>query len=507
MSLDDFFLSPNNVIGRISPVPGPAEQIPFAALTPALLTQLALSTGAANVGFLPSGIGAVPRPVGTKLLESVSALDFNAKGDNGTTDDSAAITAALASANEVLLPRTSTVDVNTGQCIYRVDSEIQVTDNKRLMLARGVILKRFTANSAATTPVVSVLGIGGELTGGTIQSENASPSGIVRLGNTSSTDNRNAWWWRFTNSTVLGRTAVGAGDIGVNVPSGQVTNPAKANYFGCIQNINIQNADIGLLLDEMANAHTGGNIQFWNCRTANFRIRGAYANCFTNVFFHQSFASGCIGVDIRNKVSGTQDPVMNNIIGFVDETTGAADVPYFLDTAAANNVLIGSNNTVTGGTNNATGSNTILVGAFSPVFAFANNITVGNGVARGTVTAKGGTIGLSLSSAGGGTVQILTNNSNALQVEVLHTSAATSNITLTGSTTNIPTIGVAGAGTALNLGGGADLQWGKALVAMGAGGAPTLGTTGGTGPATTTQNTWLRFLDSTGAAAWVPVWK
>lgn len=46
-----------------------------------------------------------------------------------------------------------------------------------------------------------------------------------------------------------------------------------------------------------------------------------------------------------------------------------------------------------------------------------------------------------------------------------------------------------------------------ALVALGGGAAPTLGTIGGSGPATAAQNTWLRMVDSTGAAFWVPVWK
>lgn len=75
MSLDDFFLSPNNVVGRISPVPGPAEQVPFSALTPALLTQLALPSGATNVGFLPSGTGAVATTSQAKMRERVSLFD------------------------------------------------------------------------------------------------------------------------------------------------------------------------------------------------------------------------------------------------------------------------------------------------------------------------------------------------------------------------------------------------------------------------------------------------
>lgn len=65
----------------------------------------------------------------------------------------------------------------------------------------------------------------------------------------------------------------------------------------------------------------------------------------------------------------------------------------------------------------------------------------------------------------------------------------------------------AGTGLLRLLSAGADIQWGKPLVALGGGLAPTLGTIGGTGPATAAQNSWMRAVDSTGAAFWVPVWK
>ena len=55
--------------------------------------------------------------------------------------------------------------------------------------------------------------------------------------------------------------------------------------------------------------------------------------------------------------------------------------------------------------------------------------------------------------------------------------------------------------------GGVDIKWGIALIALGGGSAPTLGTIGGSGPATAGQNSWMRVIDSTGAAFWVPVWK
>lgn len=52
-----------------------------------------------------------------------------------------------------------------------------------------------------------------------------------------------------------------------------------------------------------------------------------------------------------------------------------------------------------------------------------------------------------------------------------------------------------------------DIEFGRALVALGGGAAPTLGTIGGGGPATAAQNTWAKFLDNAGIACFVPVWK
>jgi hypothetical protein len=54
---------------------------------------------------------------------------------------------------------------------------------------------------------------------------------------------------------------------------------------------------------------------------------------------------------------------------------------------------------------------------------------------------------------------------------------------------------------------GGDIQFLRALIGLGGGAAPTLGTIGGAGPATAGQHSWARFLDDAGAAFWVPVWK
>ena len=116
---------PNSYYGAASNV----QFTPVGALTSTnvqsaiaeVVTDLALSSGASTVGYLPTGTGAVATTVQTKLRESVSVLDFGAD-PTGITDSAAAIQNAI---NAVSLAGGGTVYVPAG--IYKITTTIYLS--------------------------------------------------------------------------------------------------------------------------------------------------------------------------------------------------------------------------------------------------------------------------------------------------------------------------------------------------------------------------------------------
>lgn len=307
-----------------------------------LLNKSDATKGPGMVG-LNATLNYVAGTIGARLREVISVTDFPWLADKtGVNDSTAAIQAALdhASANRL--------DVEA-HGLFRADNPIYVRNGVGFTIGRMSQITR-TAASASTEPVIYVLDSFSELRGGQVMSNNASPNGVVCLGHMSATDNRNAWNWRFHDCRVIAQN--NAGDIAVHVPSGQVTYPSKANYFGFISNIAIYGGDIGLLLAEQANAHNISNLQFWHQSTACLRLRGAYGNNISNFFCHESAANGCIGVHLANKTASTQESTWNDITGFTVETGNPSDRSVVIDSNALANRVIGGSNVGGGYTKN-----------------------------------------------------------------------------------------------------------------------------------------------------------
>lgn len=94
------------------------------------IDNIPAGVNAADVNYTPAGSGAVTRSVQTKLRETVSVKDFGAVGD-GTTDDTAAIQAAINAAG-------TTREVHFEAGVYLINGTLTLTDSHVLIGAPTV---------------------------------------------------------------------------------------------------------------------------------------------------------------------------------------------------------------------------------------------------------------------------------------------------------------------------------------------------------------------------------
>lgn len=67
------------------------------------------------------------------------------------------------------------------------------------------------------------------------------------------------------------------------------------NYFGTLQNIQVENATIAYLLTDLANGHTFVNCTCRGIYWYGFRLHGAYGNSFSGGFLEIAHRNGIIG--------------------------------------------------------------------------------------------------------------------------------------------------------------------------------------------------------------------
>ena len=123
-----------------------------------VVTDLSASSGSSLVGFLQSGTGATARTVQAKERDIVSVKDFGATGD-GTTDDTAAIQAALDSAaKRVVFPAGGIYIVNGGLSVSTV-SQVIYAAGATIKLKASASTKYIITTTVGATDVVFAGGI------------------------------------------------------------------------------------------------------------------------------------------------------------------------------------------------------------------------------------------------------------------------------------------------------------------------------------------------------------
>jgi hypothetical protein len=237
-----------------------------------------------------------PNGVGTPLVRSGAndAQAAGARANDATYDSTSAIQALLNTYNYTVVPPGT----------YRIDGTLTIGEYRTLELMPGATLARLTAGTASTAPVVRLSGANySRLVGhGTVQSENASPSGVVHVGPAVQTVNTNIQRWRVWDVTIVGASATST-NIGLNLTSSEVAGPTGAgggsNYLGSARSLDIQQVGVGVKEGELCNAHDFADNDFHLIGAYSYQLAGGTAGVSENTHsggFTHTKASGDITV-------------------------------------------------------------------------------------------------------------------------------------------------------------------------------------------------------------------
>lgn len=193
-----------------------------------------------------------------------------------------------------------TVTVPPGD--WRVDTMVEVLEDRSIVLSAGAVVTRYSAFSTDTTPVFwlsysqgSLVGMG---IGSQVKSQNRAPDGVVLIGASSMTARMGRDILYCTVRDVLLRGSTNYGQTTGNPDAAlKIINPqldGKASYFHFIHNVVFNAANYGLWLQGWANGILATNLHFYwigndtLASKAAIFSQGALDNSISSTFHHFS---------------------------------------------------------------------------------------------------------------------------------------------------------------------------------------------------------------------------
>lgn len=197
---------------------------------------------------------------------------------------------------------------------FRVDGTIVVDDYGSCYLNGGRLIRR-SASTANTDAVLHLKGTNAVFDGGggSIWTENESPSGVVACGHSdATTSNYNSLRWRFANCLVYPKDFGGSGaipypgaqdGIGVLIPSSQPElGSSFVNYFGTLENITVEGATTAYMFTDLANGMNIRNCTFRGIFHYGFLFHGSYGNVLQPGFCEIGYGDSVIAVFLSTKL-------------------------------------------------------------------------------------------------------------------------------------------------------------------------------------------------------------
>lgn len=351
--------------------------------TPAASTVLAWNASAnalVNLPLLPVGAGLASLTSlvdagaywqsgdAEALSQEIGALLVNLRSMGadvtGTTDGTAALTAAFALSNYVYLP---------ADCIVALDTRFELPESSVIFMGPGAEFKRRSA--AASTDSVFWMRRKGTVIYGAgqsskIHSEKACPEGVVKIGAADMATPVGVTDMFFCGLKALsieGGFAVdgtqsygqsgGNPDIGIFCVAPQIdtlggtTVGNMASYFHVFDDLYIRKLNYGITMRGYANAMRGSNIHFERIGHPTLRGRaldfnGGGESCFVNCWHH--FSPHSDGIYARSTTANTitYAPIGNQILNFTCEPGNAGSAKMF-DIQAEAFTITGLNYTTT----------------------------------------------------------------------------------------------------------------------------------------------------------------